>query len=201
MNSILVVVLLLISSGLAQAKTLVVLGDSLTEGYGVAKDKAFPAILEQKIAGKKTKAKWKVINAGVSGSTTASGPKRMAWQMKSFPDLVIIALGANDGLRGLKIEEMKKNLSDTIEVALKEKNTTVILAGMEVPPNYGKDYRIQFHDAFPELAAKYNIRLVPFLLDKVAGIKELNQTDSTHPNEKGHQIIADTLLKFIENLL
>ncbi len=184
----------------AGAKTLVIVGDSLTEGYGVAKEKAYPFLLEKKIQAKYPKAEWKVINAGISGSTSASGPQRMAWQMKSKPDLVMIALGANDGLRGIKVTEIRKNLSATIELAQKGKGA-VILAGMEMPPNYGKDYVRDFHNLFPELAQKYKIKLLPFLLDGVAGRKDLNQSDSIHPNEKGHQIIADMVVKFIDNLL
>lgn len=182
----------------AWAKSFVIVGDSLTEGYGVAKEKAYPFLLEKKIQAKNPK--WKVVNAGISGSTSASGPQRMHWMMKSSPDIVMIALGANDGLRGLKVEDMKKNLIATIEAAQKGK-TIVILAGMQMPPNYGKEYTKEFKDAFPAVAEKTKIKLLPFLLDGVAGVKDLNQADAIHPNEKGHEVVADAVFKFVEKLI
>lgn len=179
----------------AAPKRLLALGDSLTEGYGVARDSAYPALLEKKIkaAGKD----WVVVNAGISGSTSASGPSRVKWQLKTKTDLLILALGANDGLRGLSIESTEKNLAETIELAQKA-GAKVILAGMLVPPNYGKDYTSKFEKIYKKLAAKYKIKLLPFLLDQVGGETKFNQTDGIHPNEKGHQIIADNVFKFIQ---
>ncbi len=177
---------------------IVILGDSLTEGYGVTKDSAFPAILEQML--KKKKANIVVINSGVSGSTTASGPNRLNWILKSHPDMVLIALGSNDGLRGFKVEETKKNLAQMIEEVKKQK-IKVLLAGFKMPPNYGKDYTQKFAAIFPDLAKKYQIPLIPFLLDGVAGDKNLNQTDMIHPNEKGHKKIAESVFPYIEKLL
>lgn len=179
-------------------KRLVILGDSLTEGYGVAKEQAYPSLLEKKI--RESGKDWKVINAGISGSTSAGSDKRLQWLIKNKIDLLIIALGANDGLRGLKIEATQKNLSTTIELAKKNK-IPLVLAGMLMPPNYGKDYTKKFENLFQDLKKKYNIVLIPFLLDKVGGEIQLNQADGIHPNEKGHQIIAETVYQSIKDLL
>lgn len=174
-------------------KKLVFIGDSLTEGYGVAKENAFPALIEKKLAGKN----WKVINAGMSGSTSASAFPSMQWQLKAKPDLIVLALGANDALRALKVEETEKNLAVALELAQKEK-VPVILAGMLAPPNYGKDYGNHFRQIFKDLSKKYKTTLIPFLLVNVAGKKELNQSDGIHPNEKGHAIVADTVWKAVQ---
>ena len=180
-------------------KKLVVLGDSLTEGYGVAKEAAFPAVLEKKLheAGKK---EWTVINAGVSGSTTASGVSRMKWVFKSKPDAVILALGANDGLRGLKIEDSEKHLAQAIEYAQGQK-VKVILGGLYMPPNYGKAYTDQFKKMYETLAKKYKVTFIPFILDKVAGNPKYNLADGIHPNEEGHKIIADNVFTALKGAL
>lgn len=180
-------------------KKLIVLGDSLSEGYGVAKDAAYPAVLEKKLhdAGKK---EWTVINAGVSGSTTASGVGRMKWVFKNKPDVVLLALGANDGLRGLKVEESEKNLAAAIEYAQKEK-VRVILGGLYMPPNYGKDYTGKFKKMYEDLAKKYKVTFIPFILDKVAGNPKYNLADGIHPNEEGHKIIAENVFKAIQGVL
>jgi len=180
---------------------LVVLGDSLTEGYGVSKESAFPALLEKKI---KTSGKtWTVVNAGISGSTTASGPGRLNWILKAKgakPTIVLLILGANDGLRGLKPEDSQKNLAKSIELAQKEK-ITVILGGLYMPPNYGKDYNDRFKKIYGALAEKYKVKLIPFILDKVAGNPKYNLADGIHPNEEGHKIIADHVYDELRNLL
>jgi len=183
----------------AQSKKLVVLGDSLTEGYGVAKESAYPALLEKKIhdAGKK---EWTVVNAGVSGSTTASAVGRMKWLFKSKPDLLLLVLGANDGLRGLKVDESEKNLAKAIEYA-QEQKVPLILGGLYMPPNYGKDYTEKFKKMYSDLAAKYKIPLIPFVLEKVAGDPKYNLSDGIHPNEAGHKIIADTIYEEIKGRL
>lgn len=180
-------------------KTLVILGDSLTEGYGVTRDKAFPALLEKKLNAQ-NKQLWKVVNAGVSGSTSASGPGRVKWLLKTKPDLIIVALGANDGLRGTPVETTEKNLDEVIRSIQKEK-IQVMLVGMQMPPNYGPGFTKRFAEIFPALAKKYKIPLVPFMLDKVAGEASLNQADGIHPNEKGHAIIADTFYKSLSEVL
>lgn len=199
MNSLLVVLTLLFSISVSAAsKKLLVLGDSLTEGYGIAKSSAFPALLEKKI--KASGKDWSVINAGVSGATSASGPSRLKWQLKAKPDMMILALGANDGLRGLPLESTEKNLAQTIEMAQKEK-ITVVIAGMMLPPNYGAEYRKKFENLYNRLAEKYKTKKIPFLLEGVAAKPELNLDDGIHPNEKGHEIVAETVFQSIKELL
>jgi acyl-CoA thioesterase-1 len=176
----------------------VVLGDSLTEGYGVARDAAWVALLEKKI---KAQGKdWAVVNAGVSGSTTASAIGRMKWIFKSKPDLLLICLGANDGLRGLKPAESKKHLAAAIEFAQAQK-VKVILGGLYMPPNYGKEYAAEFRAIFEDLAKKYKIPFIPFLLEGVGGKSQYNLPDGIHPNEKGHEIISENVYKSIKGLL
>lgn len=183
---------------LAKTPRLVFLGDSLTEGYGVAKDKAYPALIDQKI--KAAKMDWQVINAGVSGSTSASAKSRLDWQLKSKPEIIVIALGANDGLRGFKPADTRKSLEEAI-VKAKASGARVVIAGMEMPPNYGEKYRDEFRKVYPELAKEHKIDLIPFLLDKVAGDKALNLEDGIHPNEKGYVIVANTIWKTLEPIL
>lgn len=187
------------STSFAQNKKLIVLGDSLTEGIGVAKDTAYPALLEKMIHDG-GKANWTVMNAGVSGSTTASALGRMKWLFKSKPDLLLIVMGANDGLRGLKIEDSEKNLAQAIEFAQAQK-VPVILGGLYIPPNYGKDYTEKFKKMYLNLSKKYKLPLIPFVLDKVAGDPKYNLADGIHPNEAGHKIIAETVYKEIKGLL
>lgn len=178
---------------------MIVLGDSLTEGYGVSKDAAFSALLEKKI--KDSGKDWTVINAGISGSTTASGPGRVKWLLKAKgdkPKIILVILGANDGLRGLKPTESEKNLSQTIELIQKEK-ISVLLGGIYMPPNYGKEYTEQFKKIYANIAAKHKIKMIPYILDGVGGHPDLNLADGIHPNEKGHEIIANTIYKFIKD--
>lgn len=189
----------LFSTAFADAKKLVVLGDSLTEGYGVAKEAAYPALLEQKIH-QSGHSEWTVVNAGVSGSSSASAVGRLKWLFKNKPNLLIIALGANDGLRGLKVADTEKSLAEAIEYTQAQK-VPVILAGVYMPPNYGMDYTEQFKKMYTDLAKKYKIPLIPFLLDKVAGDPKYNQTDGIHPNEAGHKIIAETLYQALKGRL
>lgn len=190
--------IVLLSLPVYAQKKFVILGDSLTEGYGVAQTAAFPALLQKKIDADKLN--WKVISSGSSGSTSASGLQRIKWIAKDKPDIVLLLLGSNDGLRGLKVEETEKNLNDTIEWARKN-NITVALGQLHVPPNYGKDYEKKFSAVYGKVAAKNKIQLAPFLLEKVAGDKNLNLADGIHPNEKGHQVIAENLYPFVKKLL
>ncbi|UOF00097.1 arylesterase [Bdellovibrio reynosensis] len=199
MRPFLFFILLTFSSLAFAEKKLIVLGDSITEGYGVAKDAAYPSLLEKKLheIGKK---EWKVVNSGVSGSTTASGVTRMKWLFKSKPDVVLLALGANDGLRGLKIEDSQKNLAAAIEYAQKEK-VRVILCGLYMPPNYGKAYTDQFKKMYESLASKYKLVFIPFILEKVGGNPKYNLADGIHPNEEGHKIIAETIFSTLKSAL
>ena len=175
------------------------LGDSLTEGFGVAKEDAYPALVEKKLhaAGLASVA---IHNAGIGGSTTASALSRLQWHLKSKPQWMLLALGANDGLRGVAIAESKKNLTLTIERAQKE-GIRVFLAGMKLPPNYGEKYRKEFERMYQDLAREKKITLLPFLLEGVAGERALNLEDGIHPNEKGHQRIADAVTAFFQPLI
>ncbi len=190
--------LLILIANISHAQTLLFLGDSLTEGYELSKEEAYPYLIEQEL--KNTYPQIKVINGGVSGSTTASGPKRLDWYLKTTPQILILALGANDGLRGLKLEESRNNLSQTIEKA-QAKGVKVILVGMKMPKNYGPTYRKKFEDMYSELAKKYKLKLVPFLLEGVGGNPELNLADGIHPNAKGHKIMAKNILKVLKSEL
>lgn len=182
----------------AFAETILFLGDSLTEGYRLAKEEAYPALIENLL--KKEHEDIKVINGGVSGATSASGMKRLDWYLKAKPDIMVLALGANDGLRGLKVKDTEKNLSSVIEKA-QNRGIKVILAGMKMPTNYGEPYRSQFEEMFLKLAKKYKIKLIPFLLKDVATKTELNLSDGIHPNAKGHEVMAHTVLKVLESEL
>ncbi len=194
-----IIVLFLITTCSIFADTKVLfIGDSLTEGYGIAKEKAYPYLLRD-ILEKKYSKKIEVINGSVSGSTTASGASRLKWFLRSKPEVLILALGANDGLRGIDLTSSKKNLAIIISMA-KSKNIKVILAGMYMPPNYGRDYTKKFRDMFVELKKEYGVTLIPFLLEGVAAKKALNLSDGIHPNELGHKKMAENLLPYFRSL-
>lgn len=182
----------------AEAKTVLFLGDSLTEGYQLSREDAYPAVIEKNL--KKKFPDLKVINGGVSGATSASGPKRLNWYGKAKPDIVVLALGANDGLRGLDLKETEKNL---VAVILKAQSAgmKVIMVGMKMPTNYGEPYRSNFEKLFGKLARQYSLPLVPFLLEKVGSQPKLNLPDGIHPNTEGHKIMAQTVQKILEPLL
>ncbi len=179
-------------------KTKVVLffGDSLTAGYGLSPEDAFPTIAGRRLA--ESGASVRVINAGLSGETSAGGLTRIDWILRQPIDVFVLELGANDGLRGLPINETKKNLQTIID-KLKAKNPDckIVVAGMMVPPNMGKEYANGFRNVFPDLAKKNNAVLVPFILDGVGGIERLNQADGIHPTAEGHAIIGENLAKVI----
>lgn len=177
---------------------IIVLGDSLTAGYGVEQEESFP-YLTQKIL-EKDDINATLINAGISGSTTASALSRLKWQLKSKPSHLLIALGANDGLRGFKTAETRDNLEKTIVFA-KSQGIKVLITGMKIPPNYGKKYTDEFEAIFPDLAKKHGIPLYPFLLEGVAGKQELNLADGIHPNPKGYEIIAKNISAFLKEHL
>lgn len=195
---LLALVLLAPFPALAQEQVLVIVGDSLTEGYGITKEDAFPSLLQAKLksAGKE----WRVVNSGVSGSTSASGPGRVQWAIKSKPQAMMIALGANDGLRGLKTEDLESNLKKSVSAA-KAAGIKVYLAGMQMPPNYGADYAKKFREVFPRVAKQEKVELLPFLLEGVAGDSKLNLADRIHPNEAGHKIMAEKIFQFLKDRL
>ena len=185
--------------GVARGDAVVVaLGDSLTAGLGVAADEAFPARLEARLTTEGYA--YRVVNAGVSGDTTAGGLRRVDWVLRARPDVVIVALGANDGLRGQDPRAMRANL-DEIVARLLAAGARVLLVGMRLPPNYGGDYTKEFEAVFPAVARRAKVALVPFLLDGVAGVPRLNQADGIHPTAAGQQVIADHLWPYLRPLL
>jgi acyl-CoA thioesterase-1 len=177
---------------------IVALGDSLTAGLGLVESQAYPALLQQKIDADGYA--FTVVNAGVSGDTSAGGLRRLDWALEGDVKVLIVALGANDGLRGLPVGAMKENLGRIIERA-KEEEIVVLLAGMEAPPNYGADYTEAFRRVYPELAREHGVRLLPFLLANVAGDSALNQSDGIHPNARGAAIIADGIWRVLQPIL
>jgi acyl-CoA thioesterase I len=178
------------SASSASRQRIVVLGDSLTAGLGLPESEAYPALLQNKLDAEGYQ--FQIVNAGVSGDTTAGGLRRLDWALDGDVKILIVALGANDGLRGLPIDEMQKNLAAIIERARK-RGVSVLLAGMEAPPNYGQEYTVKFRQVYRDLARTQNVTLVPFLLDGVAGQARLNQGDGIHPNAEGARLIAETI--------
>lgn len=179
--------------------TVLFLGDSLTAGYGLEVGEAFPEMIAKRLQAE-GRTGVKVINGGISGSTSASALSRLQWFIRSKPDLMILSLGANDGLRGLPVDEMRANLTRTIEFA-RANGVKVALTGMQIPPNYGPEYTTSFAKVFPELAAQYQLPLMPFLLEGVAAVPELNQSDGIHPNLEGEKIVAENVYQFLVELL
>ena len=177
---------------------LVVLGDSLTAGLGLAATEAYPSRLQERLdaAGYQLQ----IANAGVSGDTTAGGLRRLEWALNGGADVLIVALGGNDGLRGLPVDQMKENLGQIITTA-KARGAEVLLVGMEAPPNYGEVYTAAFRDAFHQLAREHDVALVPFLLEGVAGVPDLNQSDGIHPNAEGATRVAEHLWPAVETLV
>jgi acyl-CoA thioesterase-1 len=176
------------------------LGDSLTAGYGLELDEAYPALLQQKIAD--LKLPYLVVNAGLSGDTTAGGLHRLNWLMQKPPAILILALGANDGLRGLPLSQMEKNLEEILrQVRHKNPQVQIIVAGMQLPPNYGAAFTTEFTEVFRRVATRPQAYYLPFLLEGVAGKPELNQADQIHPTAAGQKIIAENMWKVLQPLL
>lgn len=177
---------------------IVALGDSLTAGLGLLEQQAYPALLQRRIDADGFQ--FEVVNAGVSGDTSAGGVRRLEWALEGDVKVLIVALGANDGLRGLSVVDMKKNLSGIVEKA-KERNIVVILAGMEAPPNYGADYTVAYRQVFQDVAREQRVRFIPFLLAGVAGQSNLNQGDGVHPTADGAAIMAETVWRALRPVL
>ncbi len=170
------------------------LGDSLTEGYGIDKSASYPVVTAKILKEKGLKVE--VVNGSISGSTTASGKSRLKWFAKARPDMVFLALGGNDALRGIKVESSKENLAAVIKIA-QERNIKIFLAGMMAPPNYGPEYGQAFRQMYLDLEEEYKVPTMPFLLDGVAGEKKLNQEDGIHPNREGHKIMGQHVARFL----
>jgi acyl-CoA thioesterase I len=168
----------------------VFLGDSLTAGLGLPVDQSYPSLIGRKLT--EQGYDFEIVNAGVSGDTSAGGLRRLDWSLEGDVRALVVALGANDGLRGLPPEEMKKNLAAVIERA-RSRQIPVVLAGMEAPPNFGADYTRAFRQVYTDLAGEYDVRFVPFMLNGVAGIPALNQGDGIHPNARGAALVADLI--------
>jgi acyl-CoA thioesterase I len=180
------------------AGVIAVLGDSLTAGLGVAAEEAFPARLQTRL--QREGYDYRVVNAGVSGDTTAGGLRRVDWVLRTKPAVVVVALGANDGLRGQSPAVMRDNL-EAIIARLQVSGARVLLAGMRMPPNYGAEYTREFAAVFPEVARRTSVALMPFLLDGVAAEPRFLQPDGLHPNATGYQIIAEKLWPYLVPLL
>ncbi len=175
------------------------LGDSITAGLGVELENAYPAVINDMFNDllEENGIRVRITNGSISGSTTAGALSRLKWFLRGKPDILVLALGANDGLRGLSTLEMSQNLERTIILAM-ENDIRVILAGMEIPPNYGPAYSKAFREVFALLADKYDLSFIPFLLKGVAGNPSLNQADGIHPNRAGHKIIAGAVFPYIQ---
>ena len=188
------------SSVEAARKVILFFGNSLTAGMGLDPEDAFPAVIQNKLDS--LQLDYEVINAGLSGETTASGKNRLSWVLNQKVDIFVLELGANDGLRGIPLEETRKNLQAIIEtVQGKNPNTKIVLAGMQIPPNMGKAYTSEFRNIFPELAKKNEAALIPFLLDDVAGNPELNQNDGIHPTVDGQKILANNVWEILKEMV
>ncbi len=183
----------------SEQKTIVFLGDSLTAGYGLTKDEAFPARVRELMA-QNGWDQWNVVNAGVSGDTTKGGLERLNWVLRSRPQVAFVCLGANDGLRGLSLEESQNNLNAIVE-SLKAANVEVLLGGMELPENYGEEYTRSFRKMYQELAKSHGVSLLPFLLEGMALKPELTLDDGIHPNAEGAQVIAEHVWEFLQEQL
>jgi acyl-CoA thioesterase-1 len=182
----------------ADAPRVVFLGDSLTAGLGVDAAHAYAALIQDRL--RADGYPHLVVNAGVSGDTSAGGLRRLDWSLKGRVDVIVVALGANDGLRGLSPRDLQANLGTIVERA-RARKASVLLAGMEAPPNFGAEYTREFRAVYPAVAKKYDVPLVPFLLAGVAGVPTLNQSDGIHPNPQGHRIIADLVWRQLEPIL
>jgi len=184
-----------------ERKTILFFGNSLTAGYGLEdKSEAFPGLIQETIDS--LNLPYTVVNGGLSGETSAGGNERIEWLLKQQIDVFVLELGANDGLRGLPVEDTYKNLLSIIEkVKIAWPDCKVVIAGMMVPPSMGKNYADQFNAVFPRLAKEANVTLIPFLLENVAGEAELNQNDGIHPTKEGQQILAENVWEVLQPLL
>ncbi|MCC7178416.1 MAG: arylesterase [Acidobacteria bacterium] len=177
---------------------IVILGDSLTAGLGLETTRSFPALIQQRLDERGLN--FQVVNAGVSGDTSAGGLRRLEWALEGNPRVLVVALGGNDALRGLPIEDLERNLTAIVERGTRE-GLSVILAGMEAPPNNGPEYTARFRRVYRDLASTHDVVLIPFLLEGVAGEAALNQADGIHPNEEGARLVADTVWRALEPVL
>ncbi|GAB4237260.1 MAG: arylesterase [Ekhidna sp.] len=183
-----------------KVKTILFFGNSITAGYQLDMDQAFPAVIQDRLDS--LELPYQTINAGLSGETSAGGKSRIEWVLRTIPDIFVLELGANDGLRGLSLDETYQNLQDILDQVKKANpDVEIIIAGMMVPPNLGADYSKQFQDIFPKLAEANDAVLIPFILEGVAGNRDLNLSDGIHPTPEGHQIVAETVWDYLAPLV
>jgi acyl-CoA thioesterase-1 len=194
----LVLVALLACSASAQERIIVAFGDSLTAGLGVPPEQSYPALLAERL--RAADYRYRVVNAGVSGDTTAGGLRRVDWALRLHPDIVILELGANDALRGQPLASVRANLEDMIR-RFTSSGARVLLAGMQLPPNYGSSYGVEFQRLYADIAKKQGVAFMPFFLDGVGGNARLNQGDGIHPTAEGYRIIVDRLWPYLRPLL
>ena len=181
-------------------RVILCLGNSITAGFGLDLEQAYPALLQEKVNARGWK--FRVINAGQSGDTSAGGLGRLDWLLRNRVDVLVLELGGNDGLRGLPVETTRSNLQAIIDrTKTKYPRAKIVLAGMKVPPNMGRDYGDRFEATFRDLAAKNDAALIPFVLDGVGGVRELNLSDGIHPTAKGQEIVAGNVWKVLEPVL
>ncbi len=186
--------------GAAETKTMLFFGDSLTAGYGLDPDEAFPALIQRKLDA--SGRAWRVVNAGLSGETTAGGLRRLDWILRQPVDIFVIELGGNDGLRGIDPQNSRTNLEAMIKrIRQRYPDVKVVLAGMQMPTNMGPEYTREFAAMYPDLAQKHPITLIPFLLEGVGGVPSLNLPDGIHPTAEGHKIVAETVWRALQPLL
>jgi len=186
--------------GAAETKTMIFFGDSLTAGYGLDPDDAYPALIQKKLddSGRS----WRVVNAGLSGETTAGGLRRLGWILRQPVDIFVIELGGNDGLRGIDPATSRANLQLIIDrVREKYPRAALVLAGMQLPTNLGPEHTRRFAAMYAELARANHINLIPFLLEGVGGVPRLNQADGIHPTVEGQSLVAETVWKVIKELI
>lgn len=188
------------SSPTADSKVIIFFGDSLTAGYQLDPEEAFPALIQEILDS--LNLGYKVINAGLSGETTTSGRNRINWVLNQKADVFVLELGANDGLRGIPLKETRENLQAMINtVKSRNSKTRILLAGMQIPPNLGQEYTAEFRQMFSDLAAENELYIIPFLLEGVAGNPDLNLEDGIHPTPEGHRIVADNVWQVLEPLV
>lgn len=203
MKYILTVVFLitmLIPSRSQEKKSILIFGDSITAGYGIEPQQAFPALIQEKIDS--LGLNYEVINGGVSGETSAGGLRRIDWVLQRNIDIMILELGGNDGLRGIDLSSTKENLQQIVDKALaKNPDMEIVIAGMQVPPNLGADYTKEFQELYPALVKKNDLKLIPLILNEVGGRDEFMQPDQIHPNVKGHEVIAETVWEILKPIL
>ena len=182
----------------ADEPLVVFLGDSLTAGYGLGGEQAYPALVEKRL--EEQGIPLKALNAGVSGDTTAGGLARLDWLLSQKPDVVVVGLGGNDGLRGLPLEQAERNLREIVRRS-KAAGARVLLLGMQIPPNYGPEYAQGFSDMYPRIAKDMDVPLVPFLLEGVGGVADLNQADGIHPTAEGQEKVAELVTPYVADVL